>query len=111
MIGFCNIHNQPMTERESKTKFDEMGQPKVYFAHEDAQGKLCFGKPMGHTQSNSTPPETPAPRKEADADWDAIARGKVRCQVAVAFIDKGEGLSEITISNMNDWVDWIMTGK
>jgi len=43
-------------------------------------------------------------------DWDAIARGKVRNSVAVAYIEIHKGdLSESVKKEMSRWVDWIMT--
>lgn len=49
-------------------------------------------------------------------DFDAEARGKVRNSVAVAFIAiKGVNgyaiLDQNVRDEMNDWVEWIMTGK
>lgn len=42
-----------MTERVSKTKYDEQGNHKHYFAHSGPDGKLCFGigkAPAGELQ-------------------------------------------------------------
>ena len=44
MNSFCNIHQVSMEQRLSKTKFDDNGQPKAYFAHMN-DGKMCFGRP------------------------------------------------------------------
>lgn len=52
-----------------------------------------------------------ATSKDEQPDWDAINRGKVRCQVAVAFLGRGEKvLLPPVISEMEEWVDYIMDG-
>lgn len=50
----CQIHNVQMTLRESKTKLDDEGNPKTYFAHPTVDGKLCFGeKKTGQARNGS----------------------------------------------------------
>jgi hypothetical protein len=46
--------------------------------------------------------------KEDKPDWDAIALGKVRHGVAIAFIEAGIKLSDELKEEMNQWVKWIM---
>lgn len=45
MTAQCTIHNIEMDEKTSKTKFNEDGTPKTYFAH-IANGEMCFGENM-----------------------------------------------------------------
>lgn len=56
------------------------------------------------------PAQPTQPTKE-NVDWDKIAEGKVRNSVAVAFINNQSVFGEETIGAMNEWVNWIMTGK
>jgi hypothetical protein len=68
-------------------------------------------------QNQQAPPQQRAqapPQQSQDnkPDWDAISRGKVRCQVVCAFIRKYGGRDqEIPISIIEYWVDYIMTGQ
>jgi len=57
--------------------------------------------------------DTPAPVKTSAPDWDAIAEGKVRHGVAVAFIEafKVRKLDEEMIGDMDEYVRWIMDGE
>lgn len=49
-------------------------------------------------------------KENKGTDWDAIAEGKVRHGVAIAFIDKGRELNGETKQEMNKWVRWIVDG-
>ena len=52
-------------------------------------------------------------KEHPEPNWDAIAEGKVRNSVAVAFISQ-VGAIEVTpdmLPVMESWVEWIMTGK
>ena len=51
-----------------------------------------------------------APAKKEEPDWDAIARGKIRHGVSVAFIERGEPLNDVTKENINAWTDFIFNG-
>lgn len=49
--------------------------------------------------------------EKEEVDWDAINRGKVRCQVAVAFIRaEHPELNDAVVIDMEKWVDYIMNG-
>lgn len=66
--------------------------------------------PQTPRQGRPAPPQQPNSKK--DVDWDGIARGKVRCNVVCAFIQKYGGRDqEIPISIIEYWVDYIMTGQ
>src|SRR3990167_10372885 len=58
-------------------------------------------------------PEQPGLTRESikEPDWDAIAEGKVRHGIAVAFIAMGTPLDDVRKAEMQRWVDWILTGK
>jgi hypothetical protein len=64
-------------------------------------------------QTPQAPPQQPQqPKSKKDVDWDAISRGKVRCKVVCAFIQKYGGRNqEIPIGIIDYWVDYIMTGQ
>jgi hypothetical protein len=50
--------------------------------------------------------DEPKPR-----DFSEEARGKTRCQVAVAYISANRTLNESSKEEMNAWVDYIFNGK
>lgn len=72
-------------------------------------------------ESSNVSPKMPSPdpgdnlthEKIDQPDWDAIAKGKVRHGVAVAFIPvvAGSPCTNETKKIMNSWVDWILQGK
>lgn len=49
-MNYCNIHKSQMEQRFSKTKLDDNGQPKPYFAHM-FEGNMCFGRPERQTKA------------------------------------------------------------
>jgi hypothetical protein len=116
MTGFCPIHSVEMTQRESKTKFEQDGSPKTYFAHNLEKG-LCFGKPPRDGQeANSTVTRTTNPRSEAGVEYnrvdrEEVARGKTRCAVFCAVVEK-EGLEGALASkaHVELAVSYIMNG-
>lgn len=117
MTSHCTIHNQPMTERTSKTKFAPDGSPKAYWAHSinGATEGLCFGEGLGKAVRNGraedqTNNDVPRVDPRALTPRDPEAEGKTRCQVAVAFIGQGRVLTEDVRTQMNEWVSWIMKG-
>jgi hypothetical protein len=65
-------------------------------------------------QQQAPPYQAPqAPPQQAQQpnkpDWDAISRGKVRCNVVCAYIQSGQDMPGIT--EINDWVEYIMVGQ
>lgn len=102
MNGTCTIHdNALMTERTSKTKFDNNGNPKTYFAHNAPDGKLCFGESIKKSQNNNRAYTAPAkpesqPVEEVKVDWDAKDRQslaqtamKSASEIVAAMINAG----------------------
>jgi len=57
------------------------------------------------------PPPTQEYEPQQKPDWDAIAEGKVRHGVAIAFIEKGKELSDTTKAEILEWTDFIIKGK
>ena len=110
----CSIHNVPMFQGTSKTKFNDDGTPKTYFYHK-VGSDMCFGD-----NKKDKAPYTPKMAEKAteirekvaeQPDWDAIARGKVRNSVAVAFIGQGIKVpGDDVIDAMEKWVNYIMNG-
>ena len=103
----CTIHNEPLTQRESKTKFEVDGSPKTYMAHNLPDGKLCFGK-VEQPRVQQTPIVT-----EDKPDWDKIAEGKIRSLFIQAHITKNGivRLNEAELLVMDELVGLAMTGK
>lgn len=117
MTAICPIHpTEELIERE--------GQYGVFFSHKtddpDYPKGYCNGKRV------KTVMESPAYQnwkstgeslthreavKEDKPDWDEIAKGKVRHGIAVAFIERGEELTESTKTAINDWVEFVMKGQ
>lgn len=110
---FCEIHNK---EFKGPNKRGNMWHVIDY-----DKGEFC-NKPLNMIEDDGSVEEptysNPSSPKEfkksigekEDVDWDAINRGKVRCQVAVAFIRNGNGWSKDMVEEMEDWVDYIMDG-
>lgn len=44
-------------------------------------------------------------------DWDAIASGKVRHGFALEAYSQGKELTEDTMAEVEDWVDYVMNGR
>lgn len=110
-MKYCDIHDTEMTQRTSKTKLDENGEPKSYWAHELGDGSLCFGNPPKKNGAWQRP-DKPAftPKAEEKVDWDAINRGKVKHGLVVAVLQK-EGLkvfSDVEKQIIEDLADYIM---
>lgn len=112
MTSQCTLHNQPMTERTSKTKFADDGTPKTYWAHNLADNSLCFGESQGKASRNGRGynPAPAAPKAE-EPDWDGIARGKTRCAIFTAVVGK-DGLEAALASkaHIELAVSYIMHG-
>jgi hypothetical protein len=52
MNSYCTVHSVEMSEMTSKTKFDDMGNPKTFFAHRLETGGLCFGESIRKAKTN-----------------------------------------------------------
>lgn len=50
-------------------------------------------------------------KKKEDEKWDDIARGKTRCVVCLEYIKKDRQLCSKLSQEIEEWVEYIMTGK
>src|SRR3990167_1845099 len=66
MTATCTIHDIQMEEKTSKTKFNQDGTAKTYFAHV-TNGNLCFGESIKKSQNNDRPYTQPATVKKHDS--------------------------------------------
>jgi hypothetical protein len=78
-----------MTERTSKTKVDENGNPKTYFAHVGPDDKFCFGvgKPAAGDYKETV--------EEIDKKED-VQESKEIQEANRAFLEEDNGVSEST---------------
>lgn len=108
MNNFCKLHQVSLIEMVSKTKLDDEGQPKHYFAHRTKDG-LCFGRDDGEEADGL--PITPEPESSAEQDQETL--GKIRHGLVCAFVEKN-GLVPLTGGDkaiISQLVDFISTGK
>jgi len=84
MDKYCVAHKAKMTERVSKNKVDEMGNPKHYWSHVGPDDQMCFG--IGKPE--------PGEYKKTIEDIEEEEEAKVDRQIA-AFKETLDGEEEI----------------
>lgn len=80
--------------------------------YRDGKGGYNFKSPDSknpYAQPTETHQKTPQIKSEPD--WDAIAEGKVRHGVAVAYIEAGKPLNDLTKEEIAKWTSFIINGK
>lgn len=62
---FCTEHNSPLLQMTSKTKTDDNGNPKTFWAHHGPQG-FCFGD--GKKSNGNGAPKIMPPSQTTNSD-------------------------------------------
>lgn len=104
--GTHDINRQVSWECEQKT--NSRGQYNQFKIPQDP--KYAQPAPSQPQQGAQQPLPQPNARNKANGqpDWDAIAEGKVRCNVICAIMSAGSDPDAVYV---NKWVKYIMTGQ
>ena len=100
MTNFCTIHQAELTERTSKDKFDDEGNPKTYWAHIKPEGGLCFGEGVGKSMRKaSVEPAQPSLVDEAISTFNkSLGSPKEDVMTKADWREKDDRIARLTLA-------------